>query len=111
MLRISRLFARWESALEINYRHLSLAKFAGIFLLTSHWMACMFHLTVEIERIAAGSSHLYTWVEHYPYLGNQTPAQLYIASLYWATVRGSGDGYATSGVGHCLVHGGAVPRA
>lgn len=87
MLRISRLFSRWESAMEIDYRRLSLGKFAGAFLLTSHWMACLWHLTVEIERIAAGSEPLVTWVEHYPYFTGMSPAPLYIASLYWATVR------------------------
>ena len=90
MLRISRLFARWESAMEIDYRRLSLCKFAGAFLLTSHWMACLWYLTVEVERItrrAGNTEPLFTWVEHYPFVDETSPAALYIAALYWATVR------------------------
>lgn len=81
MIRISHIFKKWESALEIDYRRLSLAKFALLFVLTSHWMACLWQMTTIIESMRQVPES--TWVDLYPHLRVQTPITIYIAALYW----------------------------
>ena len=40
VLRLSRILARLENALEIKLALLTVAKFAGVTLMASHWYAC-----------------------------------------------------------------------
>lgn len=71
MFRISKLFSKWESALEVDYRWLSLSKFVAVFLLAAHWMACMWHMVwlnlhwsaIELS-IQLGSVYNYHCADH-----------------------------------------------
>lgn len=88
MFRVSHLFAKWESSMEINYHRLSLAKFALVFLFASHWMACLWHMVTVMETLV-NPNVVDSWVsaynrQHRVPLGSA--AELYITSLYWATV-------------------------
>jgi Ion channel len=81
--------------MEINYHRLSLFKFAMLFLLTAHWMACLWHLVTVLEVIVDPNIDL-NWVTLYNrhagrHLG--APSELYVASLYWACVTMATIGY------------------
>ena len=88
MFRVSHLFAKWESSMEINYHRLSLVKFALVFLFASHWMACLWHMVTVMETLV-NPNVVDSWVTAYNRqrrLPLNSAAELYITSLYWATV-------------------------
>merc|ERR1711988_1312953 len=49
ILRAGRIFDRWESSMAINYSVLTLAKFVALTVVIAHWLACLWHMTVNIE--------------------------------------------------------------
>jgi hypothetical protein len=59
ILRSSRIFARFENSMTINYGALKLFKFIVGTLFIAHWMACLWHL---IKVIEAGKCN---WVDEY----------------------------------------------
>ena len=120
MFRLSKLFAKWESALEIDYRWLSLAKFVAVFLLAAHWMACMWHMVIPhslllswkdlilrchalgtglqviVLQMVAEPEHLRNWITLYEDLHGaklEGVVQKYTASLYFAVITVATIGY------------------
>ena len=50
ILRSSRIFARFENSMTINYGALKLVKFVVGTLFIAHWMACLWHLVKVVEQ-------------------------------------------------------------
>ena len=49
VLLASRLFKRWETKIALSYAVQSLIKFVIVVLTTTHWLACLLRLIVELE--------------------------------------------------------------
>ena len=105
LLRTSRLLRRWETRMSINYGFLTLARCVTQVMLCIHWMACAWKLQAELFA----ASQLDTWLGAYGYCRTEAvPAgaiavvdppvqcaphgELYVASLYWATLVTTGLG-------------------
>lgn len=106
MLRISRLmklYDRWNSAFEINYGAISLAKFLVVLILIGHWMACFWVFVAQLQTMEDASS--ITWMTGY-YDEADSMAQ-YAASLYFAICTcvtiGYGDITPTNALEHWIV--------
>lgn len=62
LLRASRMMARWETRVSLNYGHLSLWKMFCLYLLIAHWSGCLLVLpTTFYDNLAE------TWLGHYGY--------------------------------------------
>merc|ERR1719454_1577615 len=61
LTRIMQLFKRWETAIAMPYSNISLTKFTLGVLLTIHWMACIWGLTAELEKLY--DPRVYTWFD------------------------------------------------
>lgn len=95
ILRAGRMFDRWESSMAINYSVLTLCKFVALTVVVAHWLACLWHMTVNIEDQPVN------WVTNY---GNPadpdvplTTAEVYVVALYWAVMTMSTIGYGDVG--------------
>jgi potassium voltage-gated channel Eag-related subfamily H protein 7 len=95
ILRAGRMFDRWESSMAINYSVLTLCKFVALTIVVAHWLACLWHMTVNIEDKEVN------WVTNY---GNPadsdvplTTAEVYVVALYWAVMTMSTIGYGDVG--------------
>ena len=98
ILRSSRIFARFENSMTINYGALKLVKFVVGTLFIAHWMACLWHLVKVVEQSRCN------WVTDY-YFGeclyndaddndeHVTARSLYFTALYLATMTISTVGY------------------
>ena len=98
ILRSSRIFARFENSMTINYGALKLVKFVVGTLFIAHWMACLWHLVKVVEQSRCN------WVTDY-YFGeclyndaddndeHVTARSLYLTALYLATMTISTVGY------------------
>ena len=98
ILRSSRIFARFENSMTINYGALKLVKFVVGTLFIAHWMACLWHLVKVVEQSRCN------WVTDY-YFGeclyndadnndeHVTARSLYFSALYLATMTISTVGY------------------
>uniref|UniRef100_A0A7S4UW65 Ion transport domain-containing protein n=1 Tax=Alexandrium monilatum TaxID=311494 RepID=A0A7S4UW65_9DINO len=91
VLRASRVFHRWETSMAVNYNRLKLVSAFLVFLLASHWLACVWAMLgfqdEEDQR---------TWVDHAaPGVGGALshPAEVYIAALYWSSMTVTSVGY------------------
>jgi len=91
ILRAGRMFDRWESSMAINYSVLTLVKFVALTVVVAHWLACLWHMTVNIEDKEIN------WVTNY---GDPTDpenslstAEVYVVALYWAVMTMSTIGY------------------
>jgi hyperpolarization activated cyclic nucleotide-gated potassium channel 2 len=91
MLRITRLLKKWECAIEVDYRQLSLVKLGLMFGIVAHWMACFWQITTVLED-AINESNM-DWTTAYQHLQGSAPWQLYITSLYWAIITMSTIGF------------------
>lgn len=98
ILRSSRIFARFENSMTINYGALKLVKFVVGTLFIAHWMACLWHLVKVVEQSRCN------WVTDY-YFGeclyndadnndeHVTARSLYFTALYLSTMTISTVGY------------------
>ena len=41
ILRASRILARWQDALGLQYAHMTIMRFMGIIFFSTHWIACL----------------------------------------------------------------------
>lgn len=91
ILRAGRMFERWETSMAINYSILTLCKFVALTIVVAHWLACLWHMTVNIEAVPVN------WVTNYgdPANPNEelSTAEVYIVALYWAVMTMSTIGY------------------
>ena len=109
IVRSGRIFARLENALAINYGVIQLTKFLLWVILISHWLACAYHMVVNVEALeykclgneedetqvieaARAAAMDCSWVTYY-YQGQTGWRDRYIASLYWSTMTISTVGY------------------
>jgi hypothetical protein len=72
------------SAVEVDYRKLSLAKLGLVFGFAAHWMACFWQITSVLEDAIADEP--YRWFTEYHHLRGSRPWQLYVTSLYWSVI-------------------------
>lgn len=100
ILRSSRIFARFENSMTINYGALKLFKFIVGTLFIAHWMACLWHLIKVIEASKCN------WVYEY-YHGacsdstvevpkggfDMNPIGMYVTALYLSVMTISTVGY------------------
>jgi len=89
ILRAGRMFARWETAVAVNYSLLTLVQFFIMTIVVAHWMACAWHMIVVIEDDPENN-----WVVGY--LGSDhglRHGEVYIVSIYWSVMTMSTIGY------------------
>lgn len=98
ILRSSRIFARFENSMTINYGALKLFKFIVGTLFIAHWMACLWHLIKVIEVSKCN------WVDEYYYgacadppaddeVHATKPISMYTTALYLSVMTISTVGY------------------
>jgi len=91
ILKAGRMFERWETSMAINYSVLTLCKFVALTVVVAHWLACLWHMTVNIEAKEVN------WVTNYGDPadpdGQLSVAEVYIVALYWAVMTMSTIGY------------------
>lgn len=91
ILKAGRMFERWETSYAINYSVLTLVKFVALTVVVAHWLACLWHMTVNIENSEPN------WVTNYGDPADEerelTTAEVYIVALYWAVMTMSTIGY------------------
>jgi len=90
LVRASRILKRWEASLELRYSVMHLAYFLMLCVAVSHWLACLWRLSVD------DLTRLDTWVgANRDTVDVTNPASVYVASLYFAvysvTTAGLGD--------------------
>jgi len=92
VLRASRLFHRWETSMAINYNTLKLVFAFLVFIIASHWIACVWAmLGFQDEQDGEG-----TWLAHAsPTEGDipSGPLEVYITALYWSSMTVTSVGY------------------
>ncbi|KAF0690825.1 Aste57867_17813 [Aphanomyces stellatus] len=97
VLRGANTFRAWESKMSINYATIALAKFCLIVLITSHWMACMFRMVVDIEDFSDPLGFKFNWMTEHT-MGRVTIARSsmgiqYMSALYWSVMTLTTIGY------------------
>lgn len=91
VLRASRVFHRWETSIAINYNTLKLLFAFVVFLLASHWIACVWAM-LGLQ----GEDGEETWIHNAaPYAGPvpSGPAEVYFTALYWSAMTVTSVGY------------------
>merc|ERR1719261_1201706 len=91
IVRATRLLRRWECHMTLSYSTLNIAKFIGVIVVVSHWMACIWGAMASVESVTT-----YTWVS--AWLEKQTAAGVFAdSSVSSPTIV---NGYYMDGVYH-----------
>ncbi|CAK4998484.1 unnamed protein product [Aphanomyces euteiches] len=81
----------------VNYATVSLVKFCLIVLMTSHWMACIFRMVVDIEDYFDSHGVKMNWMTEHNMGGAPIAASgmgiQYMSALYWSSMTLTTIGY------------------
>lgn len=93
IMKISRLLQRWQQSVDqVNFLVVTLCKDSAILVASSHWVACLLGLVLEMEEMRVYT--LRTRVEETYENGDRMgPWSLYVACLYWAVMTLTSIGY------------------
>lgn len=101
ILKASRVFRRIELNMSVTYHKLSLLKFFIILILMSHWLACMWALSLTLVE---KSDNIPRWVDSFAELEKNVAVKTedsvwkkYIASLYFTSYTITSVGYGDIG--------------
>jgi hypothetical protein len=97
LLKLSRLAQRWSAEVVIPHLVVTIAQFATILVLSSHWIACVLGMAMAMQEDPSRPPTMKRELERkHPTLqeGEELPTQsVYIACLYWAIMTLSSIGY------------------
>ncbi|RHY19498.1 hypothetical protein DYB32_010220, partial [Aphanomyces invadans] len=97
VLRGASNFRVWESKMSINYATIALAKFCVLVFMTSHWMACIFRMVVDIEEFVDPLGFKFNWMTEHNMGGvsiaKSSLAIQYMSALYWSVMTLTTIGY------------------
>jgi len=88
IMRVNRVFRRWENMYSINYSVFGLYCYIAFVFASTHWFACFYHLVKFVEN---GST---SWVSA---SGSTDTWDTYVFALHWATQTISSIGYGDVG--------------
>lgn len=96
VLRAGRLVRRLETTFSINYSAMQLYGFGATVLVVAHWLACLFRLAPALQVDEP-------WLTQDNWIGvmsgedsefnGESPAEQYVAALYWAIMTMTTIGY------------------
>ncbi|KAG9399344.1 hypothetical protein AC1031_011685 [Aphanomyces cochlioides] len=97
VLRRATSIRLWESKMVVNYATVSLVKFCLIVLMTSHWMACIFRMVVDIEDYIDSHGVKMNWMTEHNMGGAPIAVSgmgiQYMSALYWSSMTLTTIGY------------------
>lgn len=95
VLKASRVLRRVEASMEITYHRLTLCKFMVLIGMISHWLACIWAMTLTLVDKEGGTP---TWVDGFEgHDAVDTVEKLYIAALYFTSYTLTSVGYGDIG--------------
>jgi len=88
ILRASRIIARYDDRVGLDFRMMRILSYVGIVVLSAHWMACLLRLVPQIEN-----SEDNNWILFYFGTNDVLPIRVYSVALYWAVMIMSSVGF------------------
>ncbi|RHY80158.1 hypothetical protein DYB26_003387, partial [Aphanomyces astaci] len=97
VLRGANNFRIWESKMSINYATIALVKFCLLVFMSSHWMACIFRMVVDIEEFVDPLGFKFNWMTEHTMgsipISKSSLGIQYMSALYWSVMTLTTIGY------------------